>query len=88
VKKSLPYEIIAAVSAIVGAGILIAVYFPILNPGQYRIEAHHESPSVAYYIIVKPFPLLILGVAWYWNRKAQRMKRDMKDAEHDHKPST
>jgi hypothetical protein len=83
-RKSLPYEILAAISAIVGAGLLVAIYFPILNPGQYRIEAHHEVPSVGYYIIATPFPLLILGAAWYWNRKAQRMKRDEND---DHKPS-
>jgi hypothetical protein len=86
-RKSLPYEIIAAVSAIVGAGILVAVYFPLLNPGQYRIETHQEMPSVVYYIVATPIPLLILGAAWYCNRKAQRMKRDEKDAEHAHKPS-
>ena len=83
-RKSLPYEILAAISAIAGAGILVAIYFPILNPGQYRIEAHRELPSVGYYIFATPFPLVILGAAWYWNRKAQRMKRDEND---DHKPS-
>jgi hypothetical protein len=83
-RKSLPYEILAAISAIVGAGLLVAIYFPILNPGQYRIEAHRELPSVGYYIFATPFPLVILGAAWYWNRKAQRMRRDEND---DHKPS-
>ena len=83
-RKSLPYEILAAISAIVGAVVLVVIYFPILNPGQYRIETLHEVPSVAYYIIATPFPLLILGAAWYWNRKAQRMRRDKND---DNKPS-
>jgi len=82
-RKSLPYEIIAAVSAVVGAFILVAIYYPLLNPVQFKIDSHQESPSVWYYIFATPFPLVILAASWYFNRKAQRMKRD----EHDHKPS-
>ena len=83
-RKSLPYEILAAISAIVGAFILVAVYYPLLNPVQFKIDSHQESPSVWHYIFATPIPLLILAASWYFNRKAQRMKRDEND---DHKPS-
>jgi H+/Cl- antiporter ClcA len=82
-RKSIPYEILSAISAIVGAFILVGIYYPLLNPVQYGIDSHEDSPSVWFYIIATPFPLVILAASWYFNRKAQRMKRD----EHDHKPS-
>jgi uncharacterized membrane protein YidH (DUF202 family) len=86
-KKTVPYEAIAAIMMIFGAFLLVAVYFPVINPGQYRLESHQEAVPLSRYIIGTPISLLILGGAWHFNRKAQRMKRDEKDAEHDHKPS-
>ena len=87
IRKSLPYEIVAAVSAIVGAFLLVGLYMPIINPVQTRIETHQESPPVSFYILFTPIPLLILSASWYCNRKAQRLKRDEKDAKHDQKPA-
>jgi len=49
-KKSLAYEIAAAVSAIFGAFLLVGVYMPLFNPEQTRIETHRELPSVGYYL--------------------------------------
>jgi hypothetical protein len=86
-RKSLSYEIIAAVSAIFGAFLLVGIYMPLINPVQTKIETHQESPSVSYYIILTPIPLAVLSASWYFNRKAQRLKRDEKDEKPDQKPS-
>jgi uncharacterized membrane protein YidH (DUF202 family) len=77
-KKPLPYEIIATVLAIFGAFLLVGVYMPAINPGQTRVEMHQELPSVGYYIVVTPIPLAVLFASWYFNRKAQQLKREGK----------
>jgi len=38
---------------------------------------------VSRYILGTPFSLLILSGAWYFNRKAQKLKRDEKDSKHE-----
>jgi hypothetical protein len=76
VKKSLPYEIIAAVLAMIGAFILVTVYYPPLNPVQFKIDSHQSTPPVSHFIFVTPIPLLILSASWYFNCKAQRLKRE------------
>jgi glycerol uptake facilitator-like aquaporin len=86
-KKSIPYEIVAAVSAMLGAVLLVFVYYPVINPIRYRIDSHHETAPLSRYILGTPVSLLILSGAWYFNRKAQRRKRDEKDVKHDQKPS-
>jgi hypothetical protein len=82
-RKSLPYEVLAAASAIIGAFILVVVYYPLLNPVQFEIDSHEEPPSLWHYILATPIPLLILAASWCLNRKAQRLKQD----DHDRKPS-
>lgn len=84
-KKPLPYEIIAALLAIFGAFILVGVYMPVLNPVQTKIETHQELPSLGYYFVVTPIPLAVLFAAWYFNRKAQRLKGEQKQPEEKHK---
>lgn len=80
-RKSLPYEIIAAVSAMLGALVLVSVYYPVLNPIQYKIDSHEDLPSVGHYIIMTPIPLAILWVSWKLNRKAQQLKQEEKQPE-------
>jgi len=80
-KKSLPCEIIAAVLAMLGALILVAVYYPLLNPIQFKIDSHEELPSAGYCIFMTPIPLAILCGSWYFNRKAQQLKRAAKQLE-------
>jgi H+/Cl- antiporter ClcA len=75
-KKPLPYEIAAAVLAIFGAFLLVGAYMPLLNPEQTRIETHRELPSVGYYIVVTPIPLLILVASWLFNKKARGLRQE------------
>jgi glycerol uptake facilitator-like aquaporin len=77
-RKSLPYEIIAAASAMLGALILVWVYYPILNPIQYSIDSHQDLPSISYYIVMTPIPLAILWASSHFNKKAQQLKQDEK----------
>jgi hypothetical protein len=86
-KKSIPYEILAMTSAMVGAVLLVFTYYPVINPIQYRIDNHRETAPVSRYILGTPVSLLILSGAWYLNRKTQKLKRDEKDSKHDQKPS-
>lgn len=62
----------------VGSLILVAVYYPILNPIQYQIDSHDDLPSVDYYILTTPIPLAILWVSWRLNKKAQQLKKEEK----------
>jgi hypothetical protein len=86
-KKSLPYEILAAVTAMVGAVFLVFTYYPIINPIQYGIDNHRETVPVSRFILGTPVSLLIMSGAWYFNRRAQKLKRDEKDGEHEQKSS-
>ncbi len=82
-RKSIPYEIVAAVSGMLGAVLLVFTYYPVINPIQYRFDNHHEPAPVSRYILGTPFSLLILSGAWYFSRKAQKLKRDEKDSKHE-----
>jgi len=73
-KKFLLYEIAAAITALLGASILVCVYFPLLNPMMHRIETGHDSEPFSYYLLLTPIPLLILIASWCLNRTAQRLK--------------
>lgn len=75
-KSSLPYEIAGTLLGLVGAFVLVAVYFPVLNSGQARIELHGELPSLGYYILMTPIPVAMLIASWFCNRTAQRLKRE------------
>jgi H+/Cl- antiporter ClcA len=87
IRKSLPYEFVAAVLALVGAFALVALYMPVINPGLTKVETHQDGPPVSFYILFTPIPLLILLASWYFNRKAQRLKKDEKNAKHDQTPA-
>ena len=86
-KKSVPYEILAAVTAMAGVVLLVFTYYPIINPIQYGIDNQRETAPATRFILGTPVSLLILSGAWYFNRKTQKLKRDEKDREHEQKPS-
>jgi predicted Co/Zn/Cd cation transporter (cation efflux family) len=86
-KKSIPYELVAATLMMVGAVLLVFVFYPYINPVQYRIDNHRETAPMSRYIFGTPVSVLILRAAWYFNRKARRLKRDEKDGKHEQKPS-
>jgi hypothetical protein len=82
-RKSIPFEILAMTSAMVGAVLLVFTYYPIINPIQYSIDNHRETAPMSRYIRGTPVSFLILSGAWYFNRKTQKLKRDEKDSKHD-----
>jgi len=88
-KKSIPYEIAAIITALVGAGILVCVYFPLLNPGMHKVETGHIGEPLGYYILLTPIPLVILIASWRLNRTAQKLKREDQEtrAQGNDKPS-
>jgi len=81
-KKSVVFEIMATVSAMVGVVLLVFTYYPVINPIQYRIDNHRETPPVSRFIVGTPFSLLILSGAWYLNCKARKLKQEKKNIIH------
>jgi hypothetical protein len=86
-KKSISYEIVAAVSAMLGAVLLVFTYYPVINPIQYEIDSHRETAPWSRYILGTPVSILILLGTWHCNRKAQQLKRDERDSKREQKPS-
>jgi hypothetical protein len=83
-RRSLPYEVLATVMALVGVFTLIKAYVPLLNPGMYRIKTGRTGEPLSYYLLWTPIAILILGFSWYLNVKAQRLKRE--EIESNNKP--
>ena len=80
-KKSLPYEVAAVVSALLGAFLLVGVYMPLLNPGLIKIETHNELPSLGFYIVTTPIPLFFLLASWHFNKKARTIKQQSEQSQ-------
>jgi hypothetical protein len=76
VRKSLVYEIGAAFFALFGAGLLVMVFIPVLNPGFAAVRG--LSASFKEYLLHATVPLAILVISWALNFKTQRMKRPEK----------
>ncbi|MCB9913455.1 MAG: hypothetical protein H7A46_21475 [Verrucomicrobiales bacterium] len=81
--KSVPYEVVAVTFMIIGAFLLVATYYPVLNPIQYRIGSHQETAPLSRYLFGTPLSLLILVAAFYFNRRAKRLKRTEKNLGHE-----
>ncbi|MGI8977664.1 MAG: hypothetical protein ACR2FY_00410 [Pirellulaceae bacterium] len=74
-KTSTHYEVLASILAVCGAIALVFVYYPLLNPVQFRLTPGPEiEPSVRYFFGT-PAALLILAAAWHFNCKAIAGKR-------------
>ena len=86
-KKSIPYELIAATLMMVGVVLLVFTFYPNINPIQYQIDNQQETAPMSRYIFGTPVSLLILAAAWYFNRAAQRLKRVEKDGKPEQKSS-
>ena len=86
-KKSIPYELIAATLMMVGVVLLVFTFYPNINPTPSRMANRHETAPMSRYIFGTPVSLLILAAAWYFNRAAQRLKRVEKDGKPEQKSS-
>lgn len=77
-KRHQVYEALGMITALLGALLLVVAFFPILNPGRHRLETGHSGEPLGYYLITVAIATLVLSAAWYFNRKAQRLKREEK----------
>jgi ABC-type nickel/cobalt efflux system permease component RcnA len=85
-KKSGPYEFVAAVLAVLGALLLVAVYFPVLNPAQWSIDSQQEGAPLSRYLLGTTASMLVLSGAWYFNRKAAKLRREEQNAKLKQQP--
>lgn len=67
--------------ALCGVLALGFVYYPILNPHQYRLTPGPEISPTVRYLIGTPAALLVLWAGLYFNGKAMRLKRDKQKAD-------
>jgi len=74
-KASKSHEILAVVLALGGALLLGFVYYPILNPVQYRLTPGPEIALWQRYVLGTLATILMFTMAWYFNSKAGQMKR-------------
>jgi hypothetical protein len=75
-KRHLIYEAIGMLLAIFGAFFLFAVLMPIVNPGMFKLKTGLDTVPLKYYFTSVPIPLLVLATAWFFNKKAQRLKAE------------
>jgi len=66
--------------ASLGAILLVGVYLPVLNPWLMGMGKYREMPSVGYYIVATPIPVLILVASWRLNKEAQAIRRAYEEA--------
>jgi hypothetical protein len=98
-KKTFAYEIVAATLMTFGAVLLAFVYFPVINPVQFGMDSHQAMPvqnemnhhqasaPISRYVFGTLASFLVLLEAWYFNRKAQRLKQDEIAGKLEQKPS-
>jgi len=75
------FEAVGILAALFGAFVLVAALSPLINPGRHRLETGHSEEPSSYYLLAIPIPILILSAAWYFNRKAQRLRREEKETQ-------
>jgi hypothetical protein len=79
-KKSVLYEIAAVTLMMVGAVLLVFVFYPNINPTQYRLDNHRENAPISRYLVGTPVSILILIIAWCFNRRAANLRKERTDA--------
>lgn len=78
-KKQSMYEILACVSGLVGAVLLICALMPFINPGFFEVsEDGEDSPGIIFLTGVLS-SLAILGIAWCFNQRARMIKQGTKE---------
>jgi len=75
-RRSIIYEAGAAIFAIVGAFLLVFVFFPLLNPGAAAVRGINASLRDS--LVLSVVSILLLILAWKLNKKAQQLKIDDK----------
>jgi hypothetical protein len=74
-KKHQFYEAIGITLAMPGAVLLVAVFYPLINPIQYQLDSHGNHPPLSRYVIGTLISLLLVAAGWHYNRRAQKLKR-------------
>lgn len=76
-KRSTLCEILAWLLAWGGALALGFVYYPFLNPIQFKLSPGPVIEPAIRYFLGTPLALVILLMAWYFNNKSTALKRDL-----------
>ena len=72
--KKLVTEACGAALMTIGAFVLVATYFPLLNPTQYRLNSDGSESLVLRYVIGTAISLATLACSWKCNRHAKRAR--------------
>ena len=78
-KRTSQYEAVAAISAIVGAGVLVTGLMPFINPGFLDANETGEYSPRMIFLVGTLLSLPLLGMAWHFNKKAQAIRQKLED---------
>ena len=73
------FEAAGMLTALFGALALVSALSPVLNPARHKLETGRSGEPLSYYLTSIPIAALILSVAWFFNRKARRLRRSERD---------
>jgi hypothetical protein len=78
-KKQSMYEILACVSGLVGAVLLICALMPFINPGFFEVnEDGEDSPGIIFLTGVLS-SLAMVGIAWCFYQRARIIEQGTKE---------
>lgn len=86
--KASLYEGLAAGLAMLGVIGLAGVFYPAINPVQFGLDPGPQVEPLVRYSVGTPIAVLVLMLAWQFNRIAVRMKNEKRDVPQNKLPST
>ena len=70
--RSIITEACGAALMTLGAVVLVATYFPLLNPTQYKLNSNGSESLALRYVVGTAISLATLACSWKCNRHAKR----------------
>jgi len=74
-RKASLFDWIGMFLAIIGAVILVITFLPVINPALLGREHYRDGMMSRNYFGIL-VATIVLGTSWYFNKKAQRLRRE------------
>ena len=78
-KRPYACEAAGVLLMLAGAMALVRLFLPFINPGAALVSDAERNAGWTHYLYWIPVPLLILALAWAFNRKAARVRRSQNE---------
>jgi hypothetical protein len=77
-KRPFVFETIAMVTALLGAFIFVSGLMQFINPEFVNVNAKQDYSPRLNFLIPTLISLAIFGVSWHFNKKAGKIRRELK----------